>query len=71
VVTFLYAINGDLGEAQDAAQEAYARAWQRWRTLESYADPEAWVRSVGYRLALSRWSGHPRGPATDRGRLGG
>jgi RNA polymerase sigma-70 factor (ECF subfamily) len=55
VVTFLYAINGDLGEAQDAAQEAYARAWQRWRTVESYADPEAWVRAVGYRLLLNRW----------------
>jgi len=55
VVTFLYATGGDLGEAQDAAQEAYARAWQRWGRLASYGDPEAWVRTVGYRLLINHW----------------
>lgn len=55
VVTFLYATSGDLAEAQDAAQEAYARAWQRWDRLRSYHDPEAWVRTVGYRLLINRW----------------
>jgi RNA polymerase sigma-70 factor (ECF subfamily) len=35
--------------------EAYARAWQRWSTVENYADPEAWVRTVARRVAVSRW----------------
>jgi RNA polymerase sigma-70 factor (sigma-E family) len=55
VVTTLYALTGDLGEAQDAAQEAYARAWQRWSRLAGYEDPEAWVRVVGRRICLSAW----------------
>ncbi|HCU50479.1 MAG TPA: hypothetical protein DGG94_11880 [Micromonosporaceae bacterium] len=28
---FAYGLTGDLAEAQDFTQEAYARAWQRWR----------------------------------------
>jgi RNA polymerase sigma-70 factor (sigma-E family) len=55
VVTFLYAMCGDRADAQDAAQEAYVRAWQRWSTVRTYDDPEAWVRKVGYRLCLNRW----------------
>lgn len=55
VVTFLYAMSGDLAEAQDAAQEAYVRAWQRWPTISTYDDPEAWLRGVAYRLCLNRW----------------
>lgn len=55
VLTYLYAVSGDRSTAQDLAQEAYARAWQRWDTVGEYADPEAWVRTVGYRLCLNRW----------------
>ncbi|ATO15886.1 SigE family RNA polymerase sigma factor [Micromonospora sp. WMMA2032] len=55
VVTVLYALGGDRGEAQDAAQEAYARAWQRWSQVSAYDDPEAWVRTVGHRLLVNRW----------------
>ena len=55
MVTFLYAIGGDLAEAQDLTQEAYARCWQRWDTVAGYTDPEAWVRTVGYRLYINRW----------------
>lgn len=55
VVAFLYAVCGDRAEAQDAAQEAYARAWQRWTRLRSFDDPEAWVRLVGYRVAVNAW----------------
>jgi RNA polymerase sigma-70 factor, ECF subfamily len=54
-VHYVYATCGDLAEAQDAVQEAYARAWQRWSTLTSYDDPESWVRKVAWRLAVSRW----------------
>ncbi|MFI7430906.1 SigE family RNA polymerase sigma factor [Micromonospora sp. NPDC049836] len=55
VVTVLYALAGDLSEAQDAAQEAYVRAWQRWSRISGYDDPEAWVRMVGHRLLINRW----------------
>ncbi|MEO3770747.1 SigE family RNA polymerase sigma factor [Micromonospora sp. B9E7] len=55
VVTVLFALGGDLGEAQDAAQEAYVRAWQRWQRIGEYGDPEAWVRAVGHRLLMNRW----------------
>lgn len=50
----LYAMTGDLAEAQDVVQEAYARAWQRWQTVAAYDDPAAWVRTVAWRLAISR-----------------
>jgi RNA polymerase sigma-70 factor (ECF subfamily) len=55
LVTFVYAISGDLSDAQDVAQETYARAWQRWSTVETYGDPEAWLRTVAYRLLCNRW----------------
>ncbi|GAA4464468.1 SigE family RNA polymerase sigma factor [Phytohabitans houttuyneae] len=52
---YVYVVTGDLAEAQDAAQEAYVRAWQRWATVGRYQDPEAWVRLVATRIAVSRW----------------
>lgn len=55
VAATLYALTGDLAEAQDVTQEAYARAWQRWGTVATYDDPEAWVRTVARRIAYSGW----------------
>lgn len=52
---FVYVLTGDLAEAQDAVQEAYVRAWQRWSTVSTYEEPEAWVRVVASRIAVSRW----------------
>ena len=54
-VACAYAIAGDLGAAEDLAQEAYTRAWSRWSTISAYDDPAAWVRRVATRLAVSRW----------------
>lgn len=54
LVRALHAMTGDHGEAQDVVQEAYARAWQRWSTVSRYDAPEAWVRQVAWRLAVSR-----------------
>ncbi|MET8067026.1 sigma factor, partial [Micromonospora sp. NPDC005313] len=51
---FVYVLTGDLAEAQDAVQEAYIRAWQRWSTVRGYDDPESWVRVVASRIAVSR-----------------
>jgi RNA polymerase sigma-70 factor (ECF subfamily) len=50
-----YAMTGDLGIAEELAQEAYTRAWTRWSQLTSYDEPGAWVRQVATRLAVSRW----------------
>ncbi|MBO4206498.1 SigE family RNA polymerase sigma factor [Micromonospora echinofusca] len=52
---YVYVLTGDLAEAQDAVQEAYVRAWQRWSTIGGYEDPEAWTRLVAARIAVSRW----------------
>jgi RNA polymerase sigma-70 factor, ECF subfamily len=51
----LYAMCGNAAEAQDAVHEAYARAWQRWSSIADYGNPEAWVRTVARRIAVSRW----------------
>ena len=51
----VFVLVGNLGEAEDAVQEAYCRAWQRWSMLRTYADPEGWVRTVAYRIAVSAW----------------
>jgi RNA polymerase sigma-70 factor (sigma-E family) len=51
----LYAMTGDRPEAEDAVAEAYLRAWDRWGTVRDCASPEAWVRQVAYRAAVSSW----------------
>jgi RNA polymerase sigma-70 factor (ECF subfamily) len=55
VVAQVYAMVGDLREAEDAVQEAYVRAWLRWSEVGTYVDPTAWVRTVAYRIAVSSW----------------
>ncbi len=55
LVRQVYALTGDLAEAQDVVQEAFVRAWQHWRTVRVHPDPEAWVRTTARRLAVSRW----------------
>lgn len=51
----LHAMTGSRSEAEDCVQEAYARAWQRWDKVSGYGDPEAWVRTVAYRVSISSW----------------
>ena len=55
LVRHSYALTGDMAEAQDIAQEAFARAWQRWSAVRECDSPEAWVRRVATNLAASRW----------------
>jgi RNA polymerase sigma-70 factor (ECF subfamily) len=47
----LYAVTGDLADAEDAVQEAFARAMIRWSRIRDYDLPEAWVRRVAVNLA--------------------
>lgn len=54
LVRQLYALLGDAADAQDVVQEAFVRAWARRRRLTEVDDPEAWVRTVAWRLGISR-----------------
>jgi RNA polymerase sigma-70 factor (ECF subfamily) len=47
----LFAVTGDLAEAENVLQEAYARAFVRWGRVGAYDLPEAWVRRVALNLA--------------------
>ena len=51
----LYLLTGDRDEARDCVQEAFERAWLRWDAVRAMDEPEAWVRTVARRLAVSRW----------------
>ena len=55
LLRYAYAVTGDMAEAQDLVQEAYTRAWQRWRAVAEHPSPEGWVRLVVTRLANDRW----------------
>ncbi len=51
----MYAMTGNLDDARECVQEAYARAWQHWRKVQEAADPAAWLRTVAWRIAAGRW----------------
>lgn len=51
----LYAMTGDLAEAQDCVQDAFVKAWLQRRRLEAGGNPAAWVRTTAWRIAVSRW----------------
>jgi len=51
----LTAMTADRYQAEDVLQEAYAKAWTRWSRVSRLDSPEAWVRTVAWRQAVSRW----------------
>jgi RNA polymerase sigma-70 factor, ECF subfamily len=51
----LFVVTGDLQEAEDVTQEAFARASVRWSRVRTYDVPEAWVRRVALHLAADRF----------------
>ena len=52
VVAMVTAMLGDRAEAEDVAQEAFARSYSRWSLIGGFDKPEAWVRRVALRLAI-------------------
>src|SRR5262245_30368729 len=50
----LFALTGDLHDAEDLVQEAFAKAAARWARIGAYEAPEAWVRRVAFNLAVNR-----------------
>lgn len=55
LVAQVYAFTTDLGEAQDAVAEAFARALARRHGLADVDVPEAWLRTVAINIVRRRW----------------
>jgi len=55
LVAQVYAFTTDLSEAQDAVQEAFARALARRGQLSDIDAPEAWLRTVAVNIVKRRW----------------
>jgi RNA polymerase sigma-70 factor (ECF subfamily) len=53
LVVQMYAVTGNLADAEDAVQEAFARASVRWGRIGGYDSPEGWVRRVALNLAFT------------------
>jgi RNA polymerase sigma-70 factor, ECF subfamily len=49
----IFALLGDVEEAEDVVQDAFARAWFHWRRIRAYDSPEAWVRRVAFNQAFN------------------
>jgi RNA polymerase sigma-70 factor, ECF subfamily len=55
LVVQLYAICGDLSDAEDAVQEAFVAAIRKQRELRKVANPEAWVRTAALNRLRKGW----------------
>lgn len=53
LVVQLDAVTGNLPDAEDAVQEAFARASVHWGRVRAYELPEAWVRRVALNVAFT------------------
>jgi RNA polymerase sigma-70 factor (ECF subfamily) len=51
----LYAVCGDLTEAEEVVAEAFARAVQHQRTFVRLDNPEAWLRTVAVNVSRTRF----------------
>jgi RNA polymerase sigma-70 factor (ECF subfamily) len=60
VVGSLLLITRDVHAAEDATQDAYARAYQRWTRVRSLERPDLWVLRVATNLAINSWKKHKR-----------
>jgi RNA polymerase sigma-70 factor (ECF subfamily) len=53
VVGQVFALLGDLQEAEDVTQDAFAKASFHWKRIAAYDQPEAWVRRVAFNEAYN------------------
>jgi RNA polymerase sigma-70 factor (ECF subfamily) len=61
LVVFVLRHGADIHEAKEAAQAAFAEAWERWESIEH---PHAWLRTVAFRQLL-RLRERREGPLQD------
>jgi RNA polymerase sigma-70 factor (sigma-E family) len=50
-----FLLTGDLDEAEDLLQSAYARTLPRWRKVSRYENPDAYLRRVMVSIRTSWW----------------
>jgi RNA polymerase sigma-70 factor (ECF subfamily) len=55
LVQVLTLVAGSRAEAEDVVQEAFVRLVPRWSKISTYDDPEAWVRSVAFKILSNRF----------------
>jgi RNA polymerase sigma-70 factor (ECF subfamily) len=55
LVVQLYAICGDLADAEDAVQEAFVSALRNRREFAKVQNPEAWVRTAAVNVLRGGW----------------
>jgi RNA polymerase sigma-70 factor (ECF subfamily) len=76
VLRTAYLITGDVQEAADVTQEAFARAYERGRSVLGMERPDAWLQRVATNLAISwrrqmRRRRNQQAPVGERFELGG
>jgi len=65
----MYAVTGDLGDAQDLVHEAFARAWDQRRRFAEVNNREAWIFTVAASVGdqpLASLTGRTAGAAQAR-----
>lgn len=60
VFQIAYSVLGNSADAEDAAQEAFLRAYQKFAALREAEKFRAWVNRIVFRLALNRRRGYRR-----------
>jgi RNA polymerase sigma factor (sigma-70 family) len=49
-----FLVIGDRARAEEVAQDAYVKMFQRWPAVRRYERPDAWVRRVAIRMAIKQ-----------------
>jgi RNA polymerase sigma-70 factor (ECF subfamily) len=65
VLHIAYSVLGNSADAEDVAQEAFLRAYQKFDSLREAEKFRAWVNRIVFRLALNRKRGYRRRLARD------
>jgi RNA polymerase sigma-70 factor, ECF subfamily len=60
VFQIAYGVLGNAADAEDVAQEAFLRAYQKFASLREAEKFRAWVNRIVFRLALNRQRGYRR-----------
>ncbi|TME00155.1 MAG: hypothetical protein E6I76_00905, partial [Chloroflexi bacterium] len=55
IVGIVAVATGDVAAAEDAVQDAYARALTRWGRVSRLDRPDLWVARVATRIAIDAW----------------
>jgi RNA polymerase sigma factor (sigma-70 family) len=55
VVRAVFLAVGNRDRAEDLAQEAFARAYRRWRSVRAMDNPVAWIYVVALNAERKRW----------------